>query len=164
MVIYQFRGEWETKKPRLILYHKYVTGMIKHFDEINFNHLSWEENQMVDALATLPSMFQVNSSDQVQSIRMKLKETAHYAQIEDEVDGKPWYYDILRYIKDQQYLKHASENDKRILRRLSANFLLDGEILYKKGKDQILLRCVDAPEAWHIIAEVHKGICCMPWT
>ena len=90
---------------------------------------------------------------------MKLNETpAHYAQIEDEVDGKPWYYDIRCYIKDQQYLKHASENDKRILRRLSANFLLDGEILYKKGKDQILLRCVDAPEAWHIIAEVHKGI------
>ena len=83
---------------------------------------------------------------------MKLKESpTHCAQIEDEVDGKPWYYDIRCYIKDQQYPQHASENDKRILRRLAANFLLDSEILYKKGKDQILLRCVDALEARCII-------------
>ena len=75
------------------------------------------------------------------------------------MDGKPWYYDIRRNNKDQQYSKQASKNDKRILRRLATNFLLDGEILYKKGKDQILLRCVDAPEAQRIVAEVHEGIC-----
>ena len=57
---------------------------------------------------------------------MRLKQTsAHCAQIEDELDGKPWYYDIRRYIKDQQYLEHASKNDKRILRRLVVGFLLD---------------------------------------
>ena len=48
--------------------------MIKHFNEINFNHLPREENQMADALATLATMFQVNLSDEVQSIRMRLKE------------------------------------------------------------------------------------------
>ena len=85
---------------------------------------------MADALATLVAMFQVNSSDEVQPIEMKLNETlAHCTQIEDEMDGKPWYYEIQCYIRNQQYLKHASENDKRILRRLSANFLFDGEIL-----------------------------------
>ena len=35
---------------------------------------------------------------------------------------------------------------------------MDGEILYKKGKDQIIVKCVDAPEARHIIVEVHKRI------
>ena len=69
--------------------------MIKQFNEINFNHLSREENQRTNALATLAAMFQVNSSDEVQPIRMRLKETlAHCAQIEDEGDEKPWYYDI----------------------------------------------------------------------
>ena len=64
---------------------------------------------MADALATLATIFQVNSNDEVQPIRMKLNETpVHRAQIENEVDGKPWYYDIRRYIKSQQYLEHAS--------------------------------------------------------
>ena len=59
--------------------------MIKHFDEINFNHLPQEENHIEDALATLAVMFQVNSSDEVQP----LKETStHCAQIEVKVDGK----------------------------------------------------------------------------
>ena len=38
-------------------------------------------------------------------------------------------------------------------------FLLDGEVLYKKGKNQILLRCVNFSEANKIIKEIHEGIC-----
>ena len=30
LVIYQLQGEWETRDLRLLLYHKHVTGMIKH--------------------------------------------------------------------------------------------------------------------------------------
>ena len=64
--------------------------MIKQFKEISFNHLPRKENQMENALATLASMFWVNSSDEVQLIRMWLNETpALCAQIEDEADGKP---------------------------------------------------------------------------
>ena len=101
LVIYQLWGEWETKDSCLIHYHKHITEMIKQFNEINFNHISREENQMADALATLTAMFWVNSSDEVQSIYLKLKKTpTHCAQIKDEVDRKPWCYDIWRYIKD----------------------------------------------------------------
>ena len=38
-------------------------------------------------------------------------------------------------------------------------FFLNGEVLYKKGKDQILLRCVDANEVKKIVYEIHKGVC-----
>ena len=38
-------------------------------------------------------------------------------------------------------------------------FFLDGDVLYKKGKDHILLRCVDASETKKIIHEIHEGIC-----
>ena len=99
----------------MLLYHEHITEMIKQFKEINLNQLPQEKNQMADALATLASMFRVSSSDEVHPIRMRLNETpTHCAQIEGEVDRKPWYYDIRQYIKDQQYPKHASENDKRI--------------------------------------------------
>ena len=38
-------------------------------------------------------------------------------------------------------------------------FFLDGDIFYKKSKDQMLLRCVDADEAKKIIHEIHEGVC-----
>ena len=45
------------------------------------------------------------------------------------------------------------------MRRLAIGFFLDGEVLYKKSKDQILLRCVDATEAKKIVHEIHEGVC-----
>ena len=80
----------------MIFYYKLVMEMVDHFKMINFNYLPCEENQMADALATLAAMFQVISKDEVQLIRMRIKEElAHCLHIEEEVDGKPWYYDIL---------------------------------------------------------------------
>ena len=38
-------------------------------------------------------------------------------------------------------------------------FFLDRDVLYKKSKDQILLRCVDANEAKKIVHEIHEGVC-----
>ena len=38
-------------------------------------------------------------------------------------------------------------------------FFLNRDILYKKSKDQILLRCVDADETKKIVHEIHEGVC-----
>ncbi|XP_022761319.1 uncharacterized protein LOC111307564 [Durio zibethinus] len=56
LVIYQLRGEWETRDFKLIWYHKYISELFKQFKEIQFEHLSRKENQIADALATLAIM------------------------------------------------------------------------------------------------------------
>ncbi|XP_040948697.1 uncharacterized protein [Gossypium hirsutum] len=71
LVIYQLKGEWEMRDPKLIRYRRLVLELIEEFDNITFY----------------------------------------------------------------------------------------GEILYKRGKDQVLLRCVDAVEAKEILEEVHEGVC-----
>ena len=38
-------------------------------------------------------------------------------------------------------------------------FFLDGDLLYKRSRDQVLLRCVNAEEAKRILEEVHDGSC-----
>ena len=119
-----------------------------------------EENYLADALATLATMFKVNANAETQLVKLEVRESqTHCACIQREPDGNPWYHDILRYIKHQQYPKFANDNDKRILRRLAMGFFLDGDILYKKNKDQILLRCVDADEAKKIVHEIHERVC-----
>ena len=68
----------------MILYHKLAMEMVDKFEVINFEHLPREENQMADALATLAAMFQINSNDEVQLIRMSIKEEpTHCSQIEE---------------------------------------------------------------------------------
>jgi len=82
---------------------------------------------------------------------------AYYCLIEEVEDGKPWYFDIKQYIKDKEYPPEVFDNDKRTLRRLAANFLLSGDVLYKRNHDMVLLRCVNANEVEKILLEVHEG-------
>ena len=76
--------------------------MIEQFEEITFKHLPREENFLADALATLATMFKVNSNAEAQLDKLEVRKSqAHYACIQEESDGNPWYNDILRYVKDQ---------------------------------------------------------------
>ena len=38
-------------------------------------------------------------------------------------------------------------------------FLLDGEVLCNKGKDQVLLRYINSSEANKIVEEIHEKVC-----
>ncbi|KAK5773320.1 hypothetical protein PVK06_049626 [Gossypium arboreum] len=160
LVIYQIRGEWEVRNLKLIKYSDLVAGLIKEFKEITFHYFPREENQLADALATLASMFKASKEAEIMPLKMSIYEVpAHCCSIEKEADGWPWFHDILEYIKNQSYPEQANENNKRTIRRMAAGFVLDGDILYKRGKDQVLLRCVDDVEARKILEDVHEGIC-----
>ncbi|KAG8503668.1 hypothetical protein CXB51_001660 [Gossypium anomalum] len=162
LVIYQLKGEWETRDPKLISYRKLILELIEKFDDITFHYLPRDENQMADALATLASMVKVNEQEDMKPIQMSICEApAHCCNIdeEEERDDHPWYHDILQYVKSRAYPDKATENDKRTLRRLASDYVLDGEVLYKRRKDQMLLRCVDAVEAKKILEEVHDSVC-----
>ncbi|XP_016740150.1 uncharacterized protein [Gossypium hirsutum] len=160
LVIYQLKGEWETRDPKLVRYRNLVLKLIEEFDSVTFCYLPRDENQMADALATLASMFKVNKPEDMKPIQINIHEApAHCYNLDDEEekDDHPWYHDILGYVKSREYPDHATKNDKRTLRRLAIDYVLDREILYKKGKDQVLLKCVDVVEAKKFLEEVHKG-------
>jgi len=73
---------------------------------------------MANALATLASMFKVSLHGDLPYIKFRCcVEPAHCCLIEEEEDGKPWYFDIKRYIEDKEYPPEAFDNDKRTLRR-----------------------------------------------
>ncbi|XP_052484803.1 uncharacterized protein LOC128039912 [Gossypium raimondii] len=81
LVIYQLKGEWETRDSKLINYRKLVLELIKDFDDITFCYLPRDENQIADALATLASIIKVNKQDDVKPIQMSIyKAPAHLLQ------------------------------------------------------------------------------------
>ncbi|XP_006598502.1 uncharacterized protein LOC114404248 [Glycine soja] len=144
-VIHQLKGEWETRDHKLVPYQAYIKKLIEFFDDISFHHILREENQMADTLATLASMVQLSPHGDFPYIEFRCHgKPAHCCLIEEEKDGKPWYFDIKRYIEEKEYPQEASNNDKRTLRRLAAGFFLSGNILYKRNRDMVLLRCADA--------------------
>ena len=39
--------------------------------------------------------------------------------VEVEIDGKPWYYDIEAYIKDGEYPSGATDSEKKFIRHMA---------------------------------------------
>jgi hypothetical protein len=78
--------------------------------------------------------------------------------VEAEVDNKPWYYDIKRFIQSREYPPQATENEKKYIRRMAFQFFLSGEILYKRTHDATLLRCANVEEANRLIQEMHARL------
>ncbi|XP_025982649.1 uncharacterized protein, partial [Glycine max] len=143
LVIRQLKGEWETRDSKLIPYQTHILRLAKYFDDISFHHIPREENQMADALATLASMFQLAPHGDLPYIEFKSQGRPAYCYaIEEERDGKPWYFDIKQYVENKEYPPGISDNDKRTLRRLATSFFVSGTILYKRNHDMTLLRCI----------------------
>ncbi|XP_017613533.1 uncharacterized protein LOC108458639 [Gossypium arboreum] len=85
LVIYQLRGEWETRDSKLINYRRLVLRLVEEFNNITFNYLPREENQMADALTTLASMIKVSRQEDVKPIQMSIYEAPSYCyNIEEE--------------------------------------------------------------------------------
>jgi len=63
---------------KLIPYQAYIRGLLEYFDTITFQHISREDNQLADALATLSSIFEINQEGELPMIKMKSHEHLAY--------------------------------------------------------------------------------------
>jgi len=63
----------------------------------------------------------------------------------------------LQYLKEGKNLKFADKNDQLTIQRLSTDYIICSETLYRRLYDGIHLLCVIAKEAQQIIEEVHES-------
>lgn len=111
---------------------------------MSFNYLPRSKNQLADALATLSSMLKISKKIDLRLIKVETQDRQVYcSNVESESNGNPWYHDIKVFLRDGK----ANLTDKRTLRKLACHFFLNGEVLYKRSYDVILLRCVGSHEA-----------------
>ena len=158
LVINQIKGKWETHHAGLIPYRDYARRLLTFFNKVELHHLPREENRMADALATLSSMIKVSHPDRVPTISVRfLERPAYVFAAEVTSDDKPWFHDIKVFLQTQEYPSGASRQDKKTLRRLSCSFFLNGDVLYKRNFDVVLLRCVDRRESDLLMHEIHEG-------
>ena len=112
LVIHQLRGEWRIIDHKFIPYQAYIKKFIEFFDDVSFHHIHREENQMVDALATLTSMFQLIPHGDLSYIEFRCHDkSAHCYLMEEEQDDRPWYFDIKLYIEDKEYSRETIKED-----------------------------------------------------
>ncbi|XP_070003649.1 uncharacterized protein [Nicotiana sylvestris] len=157
LIIRQAQGEWETRDVKLIPYKNHVEDLSKRFKSIEFRYIPCCHNELADALATLASMLPYPGNAHIDPLEIQIRERHGYCNtIEAAPNTQPWYHDIKKFLKTQEYPEQASGDQKRTIRRNTSGFFLSGDVLYKRNPDLNLLRCVDAEEAGRIIYEVQS--------
>ncbi|XP_050890291.1 uncharacterized protein LOC127095679 [Lathyrus oleraceus] len=109
LIINQIKGERGTHNSKLIRYRDHVWKLITYFNEIIFQYIPREENQLADALVILSSMFKVKWAKEAPPITIQhLDEPAYSVAVEAKEDNKPWIYDIKQILQKQEYPVNAS--------------------------------------------------------
>nr|XP_033509896.1 uncharacterized protein LOC117274679 [Nicotiana tomentosiformis] len=103
-------------------------------------------------------MIQHPHKNYIDPIEVEIRDQyARCFHVDEELDEKPWYHNIKKFIASREYLEDATNGQKRVLRRLAKHFFLNGKVLYRMTPDLGLLRCVDAAEATRLLEEIHAG-------
>ena len=125
---------------------------MKSFDKCLFIHLSREENQMADDLATLSSMWDKPTGKRSHGFMiMKTRapccggKSVMSTQIGPE--EKPQFYDIQKFIEERKSLDKAILKEKYTLRILARNYASHDRVLYKRMLNGTQLRCLKKDEA-----------------
>ena len=54
-------------------YQEFIKRLIEQFEKITFKHLPREKNYLADALATLATMFKVNTNAKTQLVKLEVQ-------------------------------------------------------------------------------------------
>uniref|UniRef100_A0A2N9G3H6 Uncharacterized protein n=1 Tax=Fagus sylvatica TaxID=28930 RepID=A0A2N9G3H6_FAGSY len=126
LIVSQTNGEWQARDPKLIPYQRYISRLIPKFKYVTFTYTPRAHNHFADALATLASLIKLVEGDDVRPLRIETRDIPAYCvcieecmNVEAEIDDKPWYYDIKRFIQDREYPSRATENEKKYIRRMA---------------------------------------------
>ncbi|XP_075076399.1 uncharacterized protein LOC142163046 [Nicotiana tabacum] len=113
LLIHQVQGEWITKNIKILPYLHYVKELCKNFTKIKFKHVPRIQNEFTDALATFSSMIQHPDRNYIDPIEMEVRyQHAYYFNVDEESDGKLWYYDIKRFLEAREYRENATSCQK----------------------------------------------------
>uniref|UniRef100_A0A2N9HI99 Uncharacterized protein n=1 Tax=Fagus sylvatica TaxID=28930 RepID=A0A2N9HI99_FAGSY len=124
LIVSQTNGEWQARDPKLIPYQRYISRLVPKFKYVTFTYTPRAHNHFADALATLASLIKLVEGDDVRPLRIETRDIPAYCvcieecmNVEAEIDNKPWYYDIKRFIQDREYPPRATENEKKYIRK-----------------------------------------------
>ncbi|XP_074346280.1 uncharacterized protein LOC141685056 [Apium graveolens] len=158
LVVNQVNGGFQARGPQTELYMRCAQRLLEKFGSSRLEGAPREENSKADALAKMGSQM---DSIELGQIPLGIQEIPSVPEVkvfqtqENPLEG--WMTPIHNYIRTG-----ALPEDKLRARRLRyqvARYVEYDVVLYKRGFNQPLLRCVDIEEGNYILREVHKGIC-----
>lgn len=154
-MVSQVNDSFLAKEMSMVAYLKLVIGFIPAFDNFEFAQISRSENAHAEPLSNLASCKDFEWLTIV-LIECLLKHSATKGKEIMWVENTPpRLRPITVFLKDQSLSSDKDEAQK--LRRRATNFILQDDVLCKRGFFFPLLRCISGEQATYMLQEIHEG-------
>ena len=81
-------------------------------------------------------------------------------EIDEEPEEElPWFYHIEAYLQNRTYLELVIPDQRRFLHRMANKYIIVESMLFRRGFNGELLRCLTYDEAYKVIGEAHSDAC-----
>lgn len=158
IVVHQVNGGFQARGPRTEMYLRSAQRLIRKFKEVKLVKIPRGENGNADALAKWGSQKDVAVLGVIPLEVLKSPSVPEEEVMQIDNDGQTtWMTPIWDFIKSGRLPEDKAEARK--LRYKAARYVEYDGILYKRGFNQPLLKCIDGDECNYIMREVHEGIC-----
>ena len=152
------------KEERLKPYYGYLKTLMKGFDKCLFIHMSRDENQMADTLATLSSIRDRPTGTTIKPLVIMKTRAPCYGRksvMSTQIwpEEKSWFYDIQKFIEERKYPEEANSKEKYALHILVHNYASHDGVLYKRMLNGTQLRYLKKDKADEVMREIHTGVC-----
>ncbi|XP_057432184.1 uncharacterized protein LOC130724933 [Lotus japonicus] len=163
LVIKQLTGEYQCVSENLMKYHSKAVKMLRSFDEVELCHIPRIENAEANVLAQIASGYRLPRKKFKELVKVKRKFIPSFkerkVEFEQEVlvisnlDDSDWRKPVVKYLQNPN-----APIDRRTKYRALSYLILDDE-LFKKGVNEVLLKCLSEEEAFRAVKAVHDGMC-----
>ncbi|XP_020208609.1 uncharacterized protein LOC109793554 [Cajanus cajan] len=147
VVAEQVGGSFQVKYHNMMKYYHAYQKLKANFQEVLVEHIPREDNIRADQLARLAA---TKKPGQLRTIIQQ--GTDHPGQS----DPPDWRDEIKAFITNGVAL--ADPTEVKRLRKQANRYVVNVNLLYRRGFSTPLLKCLGPTEANYVIREVHKGI------
>ncbi|KAF7839558.1 reverse transcriptase [Senna tora] len=149
LVVKQVTCQFGVKEPSLATYRERVFAIAKTFKELKFQHIVRSENRQADALAGFRAKVQLNGSQKTFVTTRRIQPVSILDLLHCPLESGCWQQSII------SKLKTPKSSDMITLK----DFYLQGEQLFRKGADGLLMGCVSEAEGREKMKDIHSSMC-----
>jgi len=150
LIVNQVKGIFQCKEPLLQKYKKLVNNLLSSLKKYDLEAAPQSTNQFANAMVSIGSLIPINPNQRIISIKVIqiTQSTIESNKVENGVldivmeDKNLWHTQLFKFLKHIVLPKDLIISSKKIFKIKAFHFCIIGYILYCRGFDGMLLRCL----------------------
>ncbi|XP_021986816.1 uncharacterized protein LOC110883338 [Helianthus annuus] len=158
LVSSQVIDSYIAKEPNIKRYKEKSKELMNTFQTCTIKQIPRSQNKKADALSKLASLTFAHLTKKV-LVEVLKAPSINELEVQDVIteEDPNWMTPIKKFLKDGELPSDQTEAER--VKTKARQYVLQGEILYKKGYLAPLLRCVGPEQSQYLVKDIHEGIC-----